>query len=119
LTFFLSLADVRDIIVIAAGSLFILLLLAAFIFTVVLGLAIRALIGAVRGLISDEVTPLLQQSRSTVHKVQGTVTFVSENAVQPVVRVSAAVAGTRRMLGVLSGLSGRRNKQPLDSHAEE
>lgn len=108
---FLSLADARDIIVIAAGSLFILVLLAVFIFTVVLGLSVRALIGAVRRMISDDVTPLLQQSRSTVHKVQGTVTFVGENAVQPVVRVSAAVAGTRRMLSVLAGISGRRNKQ--------
>ena len=111
MTLFLSLADIRDIIVIAAGSLLILVLLAAFIFTVVLGLSVRALIGAVRGLISDDVSPLLQQSRSTIHKVQGTVTFVAENAVQPVVRVSAAVAGTKRMLSVLAGITSRRDKE--------
>ena len=109
LNVFLSLADARDIIIIAAGSLMILLLLAAFISTVVLGLSVRALIGAVRGLISDEVTPLLHDSRSTVSKVQGTVTFVSENAVKPVVRVSATVAGARRMMSVLAGISGRRD----------
>jgi hypothetical protein len=111
LTYVLSLADVRDIIIIAAGSLLILLLLAAFIITVVLGLSVRALINAVRGLVKDDVQPLLNESKDTLHKVQGTVSFVSESAVQPVVRVSAAVAGTRRALAVLSGFAGRRNEK--------
>jgi hypothetical protein len=114
LTLLLSIADVRDIIIIAAGSLLILLLLAAFIITVVLGLSIRALIGAVRGLLSDEVTPLLNETRGTVHTLRGTATFVSENAVKPVVRVSATVAGARKMMSVLAGLSNRRNGKGTD-----
>jgi hypothetical protein len=80
-----------------------------FIVTVVLGLSVRALIGAVRGLIADDVKPILTETRGTVHKVQGTVSFVSENAVKPVVRVSATVAGARKMMSVLTGLSNRRD----------
>jgi hypothetical protein len=110
-TVLLSLGDARDIIIIAAGSLLILLLLAAFIFTVVLGLATRALIGAVRALLRDEVTPLLQQARQTVRRFQGTATFISENAVGPVIRVYGIFAGTRRLFGVLSGVSGRTRKK--------
>ncbi len=112
MTTFLSLADARDIVIIAAGSLFILLLLAAFIITVVVGLASKGLIGSAQTLLKDEVTPMAHEGKIAAKRVQGTVTFISENAVTPVVRVSAAVAGARRMFGVLAGISGRRNKQP-------
>ena len=108
---FLSLAGARDIIIIAAGSLLILVLLAVFIFTVVLGLAIRALLGAVRTLLRDEVTPLIQQARQTVKRFQGTATFISENAVSPVIRVYGIYAGGRKLFGVLSGVSGRGKKR--------
>jgi hypothetical protein len=106
-----GLSDWRDVIIIAAGSLTILVLLALFVFTVVIGLATRGLIGVVRSLLRDEVAPLLQQVRLTVKRVQGTATFISENAVGPVIRVYGMVAGGRRLLGVLSGFSGRRKKQ--------
>jgi hypothetical protein len=106
-----SLEQWRDVIVIAAGSLLILLLLAAFVFTVVLGLATRLLLGTVRSLLRDEVTPLVRSVRQTVTRVQGTVTFVSDTVVKPVIRVYAIVAGARRAAGVLSGMSGRRNQR--------
>jgi hypothetical protein len=106
-----ALQDARDIIIIAAGSLTILLLLAAFVFTVVIGLATRALLGAVRGLIRDEVTPLIQSVRQTVGQVRGTVKFVSETVVTPVARVYGVIAGTRRAVGVMSGIAGRRSKR--------
>jgi hypothetical protein len=106
-----GLSDWRDLIIIAAGSLTILVLLALFVFTVVIGLSVRALLGAVRTLLHDEVTPLLTQGRQTVRRVQGTATFISENAAGPVIRVYGAVAGGRRLLGVLSGVSGKRKKR--------
>ena len=107
----MSLANWRDVIIIAAGSLTILVLLAIFVFTVVIGFATKALIGAVRSLLRDEVSPLLQQARHTVKRLQGTVTFVSENAVGPVIRVYGIFAGTRRLFGVLSGVSSRGKKR--------
>ena len=106
----LSLQDWRDVIIIAAGSLTILVLLAIFILTVVLGLAARNLLGAIQGLLRDEVKPLLGSAHQTVQKIHGTTTFIGENAVTPVVRVYGAVAGVRRMVGVLSEITGRRKQ---------
>ena len=107
----MGLADWRDVIIIAAGSLAVLVLLAIFVFTVVIGLSLRALLGAVRTMVHDEVTPLLLQGRQTVRRVQGTATFISENTAAPVIRAYGAFAGARRLLGVLSGVSGRRKKR--------
>jgi hypothetical protein len=105
----LNLQDWRDVIIIAAGSLTILVLLAIFILTVVLGLAAKTLIGTVQGLLKDEVKPLLGSAQQTVQRIHGTTTFIGETTVAPVVRVYGAVAGVRRLIGVLSGITGRRN----------
>lgn len=107
----LSLAGARDIIIIAAGSIFILLLVAMFVFTVVLGLSVRALLNVVKGTLQDEVNPLLDSTRLTITRVQGTATFVSETAVTPVIRVYGAVAGAKRAAGVIAGISGRRKQE--------
>jgi len=106
----LSLQEWRDIIIIAAGSLMILVLLAVFIFTVVLGIAARALLGTLQTVLKGEVTPLLTSARQTLHNVRGTTAFIGETAVAPVIRVYGIVAGTRRALGVLTGVTGRRNR---------
>lgn len=107
----LSLAGVRDVVIIAAGSIFILLLVAMFVFTVVLGLSVRALLNVVKGTLKDEVNPLLDSARLTVTRVQGTATFVSETAVSPVIRVYGAFAGAKRAAGVIAGISGRRKQE--------
>jgi hypothetical protein len=106
-----SLEDWRDIVIIAAGSLLILLFLAALIFTVALGFASRSTLGAARSVIDTEVKPLLDNANQTVVTVRGTTTFVSETAVTPIIRVYGVVAGTRKAISVLSGfVSGRERK---------
>ncbi len=107
----MNLQEWRDVIIIAAGSLMILVLLAVFIFTVVLGLATRSLLGTIQTLLRGEVTPLLDAARQTLQRVQGTTTFIGETAVAPVIRVYGVVAGARRMIGVLSGVAGRRSRR--------
>lgn len=107
----LNLQDWRDVIIIAAGSLAILVLLAVFVFTVVLGLAARALIGTIQTLLKGEVTPLLDSARQTVQSARGTTTFIGETAVAPVIRVYSVVAGARRMIGVLGGFAARRSRR--------
>lgn len=105
----MSLDNTRDIVIIVAGSLTVAVLLAVLVFTVVLGLASRALLGTVRSLLRDEVTPLLGSVRQTVNTVRGTTAFVGETAISPIVRVYGAVAGARRMVGVITGIVGRRD----------
>lgn len=108
----MSLADIRDIVVIVAGSLAVLAFAALFIFTVVLGLATRMLIGTVRKLLSEEVTPLFDSARLTVKRVQGTSTFIGETAARPIIRVYGVAAGTRRAIAVLAGIASRDGKKP-------
>jgi hypothetical protein len=107
----LGLEDWRDIVIIAAGSLLILLFLAALIFTVALGFASRSTIGAARDVINTEVKPLLDNANQTVVTVRGTTTFVSETAVTPIIRVYGVVAGTRKAIQVLSGFVAGRDKK--------
>jgi hypothetical protein len=108
----------RDIVIIAAGSLAVLAFLAMFIAAVVLGLAARALLSAVQTLVQDDVTPLVKSAQGTVQRVQGTATFVSETTVSPIIRVYGIFAGTRRALGVLTGVANRRRRRPSASPAE-
>ena len=105
----MSLEDVRDVIIIVAGSLTILVLVAVLIFTVAIGVAARILLGTLQNLVKTEVTPLVSQMRQTAGRVQGTATFIGETAVTPIIRVYGVVAGTRRAMGVLSGVAARRN----------
>ncbi len=105
----MSLDNTRDIVIIVVGSLTIAVLLAVLIFTVVLGLASRALLGTVRSLLKNDVSPLLESVRQTVHTVRGTTAFVGETAISPIVRVYGVVAGARRMVGVITGITGRRD----------
>ena len=107
----MSLQDWRDVIIIAAGAMTILLLLAVFIFTVVLGLATRSLLSTIRTLLKGEVTPLLDAARETLQQVRGTTAFIGETAVSPIIRVYGLVAGARRVGAVLSGITGRRNQR--------
>lgn len=108
---FLLIESIRDIVIIGAGVLMILTFAAMFVFTIVLGLSVRALLGVVKTLLQEEVNPLLDTTRSTLKQVQGTATFIGENAVKPVVKVYGTVAGAKRAVGVLSGIRGRRKKQ--------
>ena len=105
----MDLDNTRDIVIIVAGSLTVAVLLIALVFTVVLGLASRALLNAVRSLLKDDLSPLLKSIRQTVQTVRGTTAFVSETAVSPIIRVYGAVAGARKMVGVITGIVGRRN----------
>lgn len=104
------LTSTRDIVIVAAGVLLIMVLMALFIFTVVLGLVTRTLLSAIQTMLKEEVTPLLGSARQTVQKVQGTTTFISETAVSPIIRVYSVAAGARRAVGVLSGIASRRSR---------
>jgi hypothetical protein len=96
----MDLQEVRDVTIIAFTIAGTLLFLIAILVTALAGMAAIGAFRAVRRLIDDGVKPM-------VDNVQGTVTFVSENAVTPVVRAYGFYAGVRRGLGVLSGLGQR------------
>jgi hypothetical protein len=98
----MDLQEVRDIAIIGFTVAGTLLFLIAILVTALAGMAAMGAFRAVRRLIDDGVRPM-------VDNVQGTVTFVSETTVAPVVRAYGFYAGVRRGMGVLSGLSQRRS----------
>ncbi len=81
-----------------AGTL---LFLVGTIFTIVVGVLSTGAIMRVRRLLKTNVQPALENVRETSSTIRGTVTFVSDNAVKPVVKVYGVAAGARRFVAVV------------------
>jgi hypothetical protein len=97
-----SLQDLRDVTIISfciAGTV---LFLVAIIFTVVIGWGAKATVSKVKNVVGDSVQPTLENVRETTENVRGTVAFVSDHAVTPVVRTYGIIAGARRFMAVAS-----------------
>src|SRR6266542_3392993 len=106
---FLSLSDTRDIAVIAysiAGTVAFVLII---FFTLAIGILSWMTLSRVRGMLKNNVQPTLESVRQTSESVRGTVEFVSDYAVAPVVKTYGTVAGVRQFVVVLSRL-GRSRK---------
>ena len=106
-----GLAEWRDFVIIASGVVLFLALLVILIFTIVVGVAARTVLGSVQTLLRGEVAPILDSLRITLQRIEGTASFISETAVSPVIRVYGIVAGAKRMAGVLSGVTGRKKRR--------
>lgn len=103
-----GLADWRDVMIIAVGSMTFVVLLAILVVVVALGFATRILIRRATKLLNDEVSPLVGSAQETLDTVRGTTSFVSESTVRPIVRVYGVVAGAKRAASVITGI-GRRD----------
>ena len=95
-----TLQDVRDVTIIAFTIAGTILFLVAIVVTVVVGMAATGAFRAARRLVDEGVKPM-------VNNVRETVTFVSESAVSPIIRICGFISGIRRALAVLSGLAQR------------
>jgi len=85
--------------------------------SVVIGVLLCILLIQVRKLVKllrDEVKPILDSANETAATVQGTAGFVSENVVQPVIKVKSYAAGTMQALRTLflleNKIRGSRNR---------
>jgi hypothetical protein len=106
--FLVSLADLRDGFIIVYGAIGIIFFFVAIIVTVVTFFTVKGLASSIRDLIDDSVRPTLGSVRNTAETIRGTTEFVAETAVTPVVRTYGTIAGLRRGISVLAGLSKRR-----------
>jgi hypothetical protein len=104
-----SLAEARDVAVIAYSVAGVIAFFFIFLFTVVIGFASWRLVRTSQGLIKNNVQPTLESVRQTSDSVRGTVGFVSDYAVSPVVKTYGTVAGARQFIAVMSRL-GRSRK---------
>lgn len=72
--------------------------------SLVIGVALIVLIiqlASLINLLQNEVRPILNATSETVNTLRGTVEFLGENVVEPVVKLSGYLAGLRRMLELL------------------
>ncbi len=95
-----TLQDLRDVTIVAVGIAGTLLFLVAIIVTIVVGVTAVGAFRAIRRLVDDNVKPMITN-------VQGTVTFVSDTTVSPIIRAYSLYTGVRRGMGVFSGLTDR------------
>jgi hypothetical protein len=105
---FLSIEDLRDIVVVVYGILGIVFFFAALIVIIGLFFTIKGLVGHLREILDDSVKPTLGSIKETVEGIRGTTEFVSQTAIVPIVRTYGMFAGARRGLGVLTGLTRRK-----------
>jgi len=87
----------------------------AVIFVVLLGLVVVVLLAGIAAALAflviqtkDRVILLLEEITGIVRRTRGTVEFVSEEAVRPIVTVAGTVARVRAMANAASGKPGRK-----------
>ncbi len=74
--------------------------------TIVIGAILIVLIWEVRNLakmLQNDIKPILQSADETARTVRGTATFVSDNFVTPLVRVSSFTSGVVEALRIIAG----------------
>ena len=72
--------------------------------SLVIGVALIVLVvqlASLINLIQNEVRPILNATSETVNTLRGTVEFLGENVVEPVVKLNGYLAGLRRMLELM------------------
>jgi hypothetical protein len=73
--------------------------------SLIIGAALVVLIIQVASLINllnNEIKPILEATNETIANLRGTTQFLSENLVEPVVKLNSYVAGLQKMLGVFN-----------------
>ncbi len=60
-------------------------------------------------LLQNEIKPILKTTKDTVNNVKGTVEFLSDNMVEPVIKTNSQIAGVAKIVSILS--SGIKNRK--------
>ena len=102
-----TLQDFRDVTIISFTIAGTVLFLIGIIFTIVIGGMTFATVRKVRRVVGDSVQPTLENVRETTENVRGTVAFISDHAVTPVVRTYGIFSGARRFIVVVSRFTRR------------
>jgi hypothetical protein len=73
--------------------------------TLLIGAALVVLIiqlASLINLLQNEVKPILKSTSETVNTLRGTTEFLSDNLVQPVIKLNSYLAGLKKLLNLLS-----------------
>jgi hypothetical protein len=88
-----------------AGTIAILLII---ITTLVTGFMSWNILGRIRRILKDNVQPATVNVRETTQNLKGTVSYISDTAVKPVLTVYSVAAGARRFVRVVSRFGGQK-----------
>ena len=102
-----SLDEARDAVIIIYALLGIVFFLVAIIAALAIFFAVRMLTGLAREAYEEQARPLIDDVRGTVQSVRGSVEFVSDQAISPMIRVIAVVQGVRRGVETVAGIARR------------
>lgn len=90
--------------------------------SIVIGILLALMLIQIRKLIKtlrEEIAPILDTANETVHTVHRTADFVSENVIDPVVKVRSYAVGTREairsLLFISRKIKERGNHRPNDA----
>lgn len=81
--------------------------------SIVIGILLAVLIWQIWRLVSmlqTEVKPMLDDAKATVNTAQGTVSFLSDNLAEPVIRTSGVLTRWRRTASALTRDLGPRHR---------
>ena len=76
--------------------------------SLVIGFALVILmvqLAVLTNMLQHEIKPILESTNETVNTVRGTAIFVSENLVDPIVKLNSYVAGLSRVVEVINSLT--------------
>ena len=107
----ITLGEARDTVIIVYGVLGIVFFLIAIIAALAIFFAVRMLTGLARDAYEESARPLVDDVRGTVQSVRGSVEFVSDQAISPMIRVIAVARGVRRGVEAMAGVA-RRGRRP-------
>ena len=102
-----SLGEARDAVIIIYAVLGIVFFLVAIIVALAIFFAVRMLTGLARDAYEEQARPLIDDVRGTVQSVRGSVEFVSDQAISPMIRVIAVAQGVRRGIETVAGIARR------------
>jgi hypothetical protein len=74
--------------------------------SLIIGAALVVLVIQIAGLINllqNEVKPILQSTSETVNTLRGTTEFLSENLVEPVIKLNSYLAGLKKFFDLFGG----------------
>lgn len=81
--------------------------------SIVLGAAMIVLIiqlATLINLLQNEIKPIIHSTNDTVNTLRGTVTFLSENLTEPVIKLNTYLAGFKTFFDVMRPRGGGRSK---------
>ncbi len=76
--------------------------------TMITGFLSYSILGRIRRILKDNVQPATVNVRETTQNLKGTVSYISDTAVKPVVSVYGMAAGARRFVKVVARFSRKK-----------